>query len=40
VVKHPGTTGTKYFSNAVKDNERFVNDELTQALKNVLNSIR
>ncbi len=40
VVNHPGTKAQPYFSNAIKSGEKFINNELTQALQNVLNSIR
>jgi len=40
VVNHPGTKAQPYFSTAVKSGEKFINNELTQALQNVLNSIR
>jgi len=40
VVRHPGTKATNYFSNSVKAGEKFINNELGQALQNVLNSIR
>jgi HK97 gp10 family phage protein len=40
VVKHPGTRATKYFTNAVEGNESFMNNELQEALQNILNAIR
>ena len=40
IVHHPGTKATNYFSNSVKSGEKFINNELTTALQNVLNSIR
>lgn len=39
VVKHPGTRAQPYFSKSVKGNESFMNNELKNALQNVLNSL-
>ncbi len=39
IVHHPGTRPTYFFTNAVKDNEPFINNEFSTALNNVLNSI-
>lgn len=39
VVKHPGTRKQPYFTDAVTGNESFLNNELTNAMQNVLNSI-
>ena len=40
IVKHPGTRKQPFFTNAVKDNEKFMNNEFQSALKNVLNQIK
>lgn len=40
IVHHPGTKAQPYFSDAVSEGETYLNDSLTQALQNVLNSIR
>ena len=40
VVRHPGTRKNPYFTNALKGNESFMNNELQNAMQNVLNSIR
>jgi HK97 gp10 family phage protein len=40
VVKHPGTKSQPYFTNAVEGNEKFMNNELQDALQNILNAIR
>jgi HK97 gp10 family phage protein len=39
VVHHPGTRAQPFFTNAVKDNEGFINNEFLSALNNILNSI-
>ncbi len=39
VVWHPGTRAQPYFSQSVKNNESFMNNELGNALQNVLNAI-
>ena len=39
VVRHPGTRAQPFFTNAVKDNEGFVNNEFSTALNTILNSI-
>lgn len=40
VVKHPGTRKQPFFTNAVKGNEGFMNNEFQSALNNVLNQIK
>ena len=40
VVNHPGTKANPYFSQSLKNNESFMNNELTTATQNILNSIK
>lgn len=39
VVHHPGTRAQPYFTNAVKDGVPYINDQLKQAMDNILNAI-
>jgi HK97 gp10 family phage protein len=39
VVHHPGTRAQPFFTDAVKGNEGFMNNEFSTALNNILNSI-
>ena len=40
VVKHPGTRKQPYFTDAVRGNESYLNNQLKDALQTVLNSIK
>ena len=40
IVHHPGTRAQPFFTNAVKGNEGFMNNEFKTALNNVLNQIK
>jgi HK97 gp10 family phage protein len=40
IVHHPGTRKQPYFTDALKSGEKFINNELTQAIQNIFNSIR
>jgi HK97 gp10 family phage protein len=39
-VKHPGTRANPFFTNSVKGNEGYFNDQMKNALQNVLNQIK
>jgi HK97 gp10 family phage protein len=40
VVKHPGTRKQPFFTDAIHNNESFMNNQFLTALKNVLNQIK